>query len=218
MPVQIPPLDSPVAWAILAVGYLLYVIACSCASPEQNGSDSIEQRVWSDDVQSSSLADDNVEEEELLVGGEAASDENEGRGEACDRPALSPLFASGNDAAGTLCAPEPLRLEDDASIASFDPSSMSVEPPSVSSLYVHGSNQFAPLAVYDDSLQEDDSMEDISAEEACPLVSSMGVEEGGDEKKKKKLNGKGKSRGKSKGDRSINKGGALPSKRWGFAL
>lgn len=209
MPVRIPPLDPPVALAVLVVGYLLYVIACSCASTEQS--------VRSDDVQSGSLADDNVEGEELLVGGEAASDENEGGGGAYARPALSPLFASDNDTAGTLCAPEPLGLEDDVSIASFDPSSMSIEPPSASSLCVYGNNRFAPLAVHDDSLQDDASVEDNSAEEAFPLISTMGVEEGGDEKKKKKkLTCKGRSKGK--GDRSVDKGGVSPSKHWGFAL
>ena len=74
MPVRIPSLDPPVAWAMLVVGYLLYVIACSCASVEKNGSDS---NVRSDDVQIGSLADDIVEGEEQLMGGEAALDENE---------------------------------------------------------------------------------------------------------------------------------------------
>ena len=219
MPVRIPSLDPPVAWAMLVVGYLLYVIACSCASVEKNGSDS---NVRSDDVQIGSLADDIVEGEEQLMGGEAALDENEGVREAHARPALSPLFASDNDTVGTLCALDPLGLEDDASIASFDPSSMPIGPPSASSLCACGNNRFAPLALHDDSLQEDDSVEDIPAEEGSPLVFTMGVEKSGDEKKKKKkkLTCKGKSRGKgrSKGDRSIDKGGALPSKRWGLAL
>ena len=204
MPVRIPPLDPPVAWAVLVVGYLLYIFACSSGIDEQSGS----------------MADDNVEGEEQLLGGRTVVDENEGGEEADARPAVSPLFASDNDDDVSVC--EPLgsgSMEEDGLLVAFSDSTL-IKPSSSSPPIEYGDNRFALLASCEESLHADDTVVGAVDTSILGTTASMGVEDAGDErkgkeeKKKKKLTRKGKSRGR----RSVKKGAASPSKHRGYAL